>query len=50
MKDFKLATTYELQWIMNKYQYFENRYLQGAKRELDKRIRLRVIAQQRRRS
>ncbi len=41
-----MRTTYHLQYIVNNYQYFNRETLMVAKRELDKRLRMRAIRQQ----
>ena len=45
-----MRTTYHLQYIVDNYQYFTREVLMSAKRELDKRLRVRAINSQKKKN
>ena len=46
MEDVRNRSTYDLEHVINAFTWYENRYLARAKRELDKRYRVRTLARQ----
>lgn len=44
--DVRICTTHELEYVLNNFTYYENRYLSTVKRELDRRHRIKLIKRQ----